>query len=108
MGNVQTLFVAHPLPAPGDSIYVPKLEGWSFVVTVDSHGRPLHRVDLGGVLADWGALADAPWLVLHWQCHPCGTGVDRGRIPAPRGEPLTAEEARAFVAAAAAQPTRLA
>jgi hypothetical protein len=104
MGNLQSLYVKHPVVATewwpvydGNNLLAPQVDGWTFVMTVNDKKRKQDSVNLQEVLDHWDELGDAQWMVREWECHPCGTGVDFTKIPPPKERTIQAEESRDMV-----------
>lgn len=104
MGNLQSLYVKLPTEATewwpvydGKNLLAPKVDEWTFVMTVNDKNKKQDSVNLQEVLDHWDELSDATWMIREWECHPCGTGVDFSKIPPPKDRSIPAEEARNMV-----------
>lgn len=103
MGNLQTLYVKLPTEATewwskiGDSNFIgPKVDGWTFVMTVNARAKKQASVDLQEVLDHWDGLSYAHWIIREWNMNPC-VGIDFTNIPILKERAICAEEARNLV-----------
>lgn len=79
MGNVKSLFLVPPPPT--HDIFVPRIEGCQFLLSIDSEGKVLEQCEkVKLLLKNWDVLKDeASFIFVDWWLEP-GTDESNKRL----------------------------